>query len=66
MQVGDLIKHKRNNSIALVLRVTLDRQERDPEYDREWATVLFNGDERVSVLPLKLIKENWEVLDGKA
>jgi hypothetical protein len=65
MQAGDLIKHRRNDSTALVISVVVDKDGRDPEYDREWATVLFTGDGRTSTVPLKLIKENWEIVDGE-
>ena len=65
MQPGDLIKHRRNDSTALVVAISVDKDERDPEYDREWATVLFTGDGRASTVPLKLIKENWEIIDGE-
>ena len=59
MQAGDLIKHRRNDSTALVIGVVVDKD------DREWATVLFTGDGRTSTVPLKLIKENWEIIDGE-
>jgi len=65
MRAGDLIKHKRNDSTALIIDVVLDRDARDPEYDREWATVLFTGDSRATTVPLKLIQENWECANGE-
>jgi hypothetical protein len=65
MQAGDLIKHRRNDSTALVISVVVDKDVRDPGYDRSWATVLFAGDGRTSTVPLKLIKENWEIIDGE-
>ncbi len=65
MQAGDLIKHRRNDSTALVIGVVVDKDVRDPGYDRSWATVLFAGDGRISTVPLKLIKENWEIIDGE-
>jgi len=66
MQAGDLIKHRRNDSTALVIGVVVDKDVRDPGYDRSWATVLFAGDGRISTVPLKLIKENWEIINGEA
>ena len=64
MLAGDLIKHRRNASPALIIDITHDKDDRDPEYDQSWATVLFTGDQRASKVPLKLIKENWEIVDG--
>ena len=65
MSPGDLIKHRRNDSTALVIDIIIDREPRDPEYDREWATVLFVGDSAAATVPLKIIKENWEIIDGE-
>ncbi len=65
MHPGDLIKHRKNDSTAVVVDISVDKDDRDPEHDREWATVLFTGDGRPSTVPFKLIKENWEVIDGK-
>ena len=65
MIAGDLIKHKRNTSTALIIDIVHDKDDRDPQYDHAWATVLFTGDQRASKVPLKLIKENWEAVDGE-
>jgi hypothetical protein len=65
MRTGDLIKHLKNDSTALIINVVHDKDRRDPEYDREWAVVLFTGDEHACTVPLKLIKENWETIDGE-
>jgi len=65
MRAGDLIKHKKTTSTALVIAIVLDRDARDPEYDRDWVRVWFTGDNRLSTVPLELIKENWEIIDGK-
>ena len=65
MRAGDLIKHKRNDSTALVINIVRDKDARDPQYDYDWATVLFTGDNRASTVPLKIIKENWEIVDGE-
>jgi hypothetical protein len=62
MRNGNLIKHKRKNSTALVVNIVLDEDVRDPEYDCEWATVLFTGDSHTSTVPYKILKENWEIV----
>jgi len=65
MQAGDLIKHRRNDSTALVISVVADKDVRDPEYDQEWATVLFTGDSRAATVPYELLKKNWKVINEK-
>ena len=65
MSPGDLIKHKRSNSTALVVGIAADRNPRGSERDREWVTVLFTGDRQVATVPYKIIKENWEIVDDK-
>ena len=65
MRAGDLIKHRRNDSTALVINILADVDARDPEYDREWAIVLFTGDSRSATVPYKILKENWKVINEK-
>ena len=65
MSPGNLIKHKRSDSTALVIDVVTDTDSRDSGYDREWAIVLFTGDSRSATVPYKILKENWKVINEK-
>jgi hypothetical protein len=65
MSPGNLIKHRKNNSTALVINILTDTGAPKPECDREWAVVLFTGDSRSATVPYKLLKENWKVINEK-
>jgi len=65
MKIGDLIKHKKAKSTALVLDTFVGKNSDSLTHPIEWARVLFSGDSRITTVPFKLLKENWKVMNGK-
>jgi len=72
MKSGDLLKHKNKNVIALVLSVKKhNRDQEDGEYgpyktkgERGGvAMILLSKDERPFAANIKLLEENWEVIN---
>jgi len=55
MKPGDLIKHKRSDTRAVVTKVFKGKKEMV-------ATVLFSNDIRLCTAPLKILEDNWEVI----
>ena len=62
MKVGDLIKHKKTATTALILNIYMT--EHLLEYrNEEWVEVLFSGELAPSKAPLKLLKDNWKTIN---
>ena len=55
LKPGDLIKHKRADTRAVVTRVFKGKKEMV-------ATVLFSNEMNLCTAPLKLLQDNWEVI----
>ena len=57
MKAGDLIKHKKVGRTGIIVNIFT--------FDHRWekyAKVLFSGELTTSTAPLKILKENWEVI----
>jgi|ETNvirnome_2_300_1030623.scaffolds.fasta_scaffold00818_10 hypothetical protein len=61
MKVGDLIKHNYAGTTGIILDIFMSEQHLEYRSE-EYAKVVFSGDSSASTAPLKLIKENWEVI----
>jgi len=61
MKVGDLIKHKNVGTTGVVLSIFMPTQHLEYRTE-EYAKVIFSGDLIATTAPLKLLKENWEVI----
>ena len=61
MKVGDLIKHKKVDTTGIILSIFMSTQHLEYRTE-EYARVVFSGDLGTSSAPLKLLKENWEVI----
>jgi len=55
VKTGDLIKHKRNDTRAMITKVFKGEKEMV-------ATVLFSNETKLTTAPLKLLEDNWEVI----
>tara|TARA_R110000824_G_scaffold150209_6_gene320752 strand:+ start:10949 stop:11146 length:198 start_codon:yes stop_codon:yes gene_type:complete len=63
MKAGDLLKHKQNNRTAIIIDIFI-RESHELEYrHEEYAKVLFSGECGVTRAPLKILKDNWEVIN---
>ena len=62
MKIGDLIKHRHAETIGIILDVFMPTQAALLEHRQEYARVIFSGDLESTTAPLKLLKENWEVI----
>ena len=61
MKVGDLIKHKKVETIGIIIDIFMTGYELEYRSE-EWAVVLFSDDSTTSRAPLKLLEDNWEVI----
>ena len=61
MKIGDLIKHKNVETIGIILDIFIPNQQLEYR-NEEYAKVMFSGDLNARTAPVKLIKENWEVI----
>ena len=55
MKAGDLIKHKRTDTRAVVAEVFEGEKQ-------TFATVLFSNEIKLCTAPLKILEDNWEVV----
>jgi len=67
MKIGDLIRHRSQQTMAVVLDIYLTNTTQpgsDLEYRaEEYAKILFGDTARPCRAPLKLLKENWEIIN---
>tara|TARA_R110002020_G_scaffold464586_1_gene685384 strand:+ start:245 stop:439 length:195 start_codon:yes stop_codon:yes gene_type:complete len=61
MKVGDLIKHKNVDTTGIILSIFMSTHHLEYRTE-EYVKVIFSGDLGTSTAPLKLLKENWEVI----
>jgi hypothetical protein len=63
MKVGDLLKHKQNNRTAIIIGIFI-RELHELEYrHEECAEILFSGEHKTTRAPLKILENNWEVIN---
>jgi hypothetical protein len=58
MKPGDLIKHKRSNVLGVIIKIFESKKN-------TLATVLFSDSAKSSTAPLKILKDNWEIISDK-
>jgi hypothetical protein len=62
MKIGNLIKHKKAVTTAVIVDIFMSGN--DLEYrNEEWAVVLFSDESATTRVPLALLKDNWEVIN---
>jgi len=57
MKGGDLIRHKRSNTLGIILEVFESKKNK-------FATVFFVAYREPSTAFLKILEDNWEVISG--
>ena len=61
MKIGDLIKHKKAETTAIIVDIFMSGHELEYR-NEEWALVLFSDNSTTSKAPLGILKGNWEVI----
>jgi len=61
MKIGNLIKHKKNATTAVIVDIFMSGHELEYR-NEEWAVVLFSDHATTSRAPLELLKDNWEII----
>ena len=60
MNPGDLIKHKRTAVTGIIIKI-FERES----FRTKFATVLFSNDTSPRTAQLKLLENNWEILNDR-
>ena len=58
MKPGDLVKHKRSDTIGVILKIFEGNR-------RPLVTMFFSDSTKPSTASLKILKDNWEIISDR-